>query len=144
MTYCLSSQTVDLHLTTEGSSEQALPSVMGPYRRNLISPFFKCIEIGLWIKVCTCCAYCTGMEEKLAYQTGSGWYLPIYLGQVAPRILFKNWPQHHKRAIKVSVFSVFIGKAFQDSMPSILRFAFDQLIFLSLFIYPTLALQLTD
>lgn len=81
---------------------------------------------------------------ELAYQTGIGWYLPLYLGQVAPGILFKNWPQHHKRAIKVSVFSVFIGKAFQDSMSSILRFAFDQLIFLSLFIYPTLALQLSD
>lgn len=54
------------------AAEQALPSVMGLYRRNLISPFFKCIEIGLWIKVCTCCAYCTGMEEKLAYQTGIG------------------------------------------------------------------------
>lgn len=52
------------------------------------------------------------MEGKLTYQTGIGQYLPLYLGQVPPGILFKNWSQHYKRAVKISMFHVFMGKAF--------------------------------
>lgn len=38
--------------------------------------------------------------------------LLLYLGQISPGVLFKSWPQHHRRAVKVSMVSVLIGKAF--------------------------------
>lgn len=38
-----------------------------------------------------CFAYCTGMDEKQAHQTGVGWYLPIHLSQVPPGFPFRNF-----------------------------------------------------
>lgn len=82
ITFCLSSQTVDLHLTTEALNWGSIAFSSGTVQEKPYFTFFKCIEIWLCIKVCMCFAYCTGMEEKLAFQTGICWYLLGFFSRI--------------------------------------------------------------
>lgn len=132
ITSCLASQTADLHLTTEDGSEEAFPSVMG---LCTVFIFFKvCWNLtsnkSLYV---LCLLYWNG--GKIGLLSNKYWLVPPTLPwSNTSWDSFKNWSQHHKRAVKVSISGSLLERHSRTSCPQNWDLLLVNLAFLSPFI----------